>query len=222
MEYMEVYEYAKHKQSVQEQSAKVIAQIRKKYQSNIQNINYTELGLQNLEHQLINELQEQLLQLRNGFITVAQEKTQDNKRKLVEKRMQKQPQTQGEMLCEYMKFFKQVKVYEGIVQSNGADMELLNTLATDDDIQRDVFEVVKGAMIQVAPQNEKANYRNIKKVDTAMNKIMEDINDLERIKNNVNAPIVGIEFADKSLYELVTEKELSNYYFNDKHTEEVI
>ena len=30
---MEVYEYAKHKQSVQEQSAKVIAQIRKKYKS---------------------------------------------------------------------------------------------------------------------------------------------------------------------------------------------
>ena len=219
---MEVYEYAKHKQSVQEQSAKVIAQIRKKYQSNIQNINFTEIGLQNLEHSLMNELQEQLLQLRNGFITTAQEKTQDNKRKLVEKRMQQQPQTQGEMLCEYMRFFKQIEVYRSIVQANGADMELLNTLATDDDISRDVFEVVKGAMIQVAPQEEKANYRNIKKTDTAMNKIMADINDLERIKNNVNSPVVGIEFADQSLYQMVTQKELSNYYFEDKHTEEVI
>ena len=216
---MEFYEYAKHKQSVQEQSAKVIAQIRKKYQKNLEMYQYTEKGLQTMEHQLINELEEQLLQLRNGFITTAQEKTQDNKRKLIEQRMAQQPKTQGEQLCEYMKFFKQVKVYESIVQSNGADMELLNTLATDDDISRDVFEVVKGAMIQVVPQEEKANYRNIKKTDTAMNKIMADINDLERIKNNVNAPVVGIEFADQTLYQMVTQKELSNYYFEDKHTE---
>ena len=218
---MEVYEYTKHKRSVEEQSAKVIAQIRKKYKNNLEIYQYTEKGLQLMEHQLINELEEQLLQLRNGFITTAQEKTQDNKRKLVEKRMQQQPQTQGEMLCEYMKFFKQITVYQSIVQSNGADMELLNTLATDDDISRDVFEVVKGAMIQVVPQEEKANYRNIKKTDTAMNKIMADINDLERIKNNVNAPVVGIEFADQTLYQMVTQKELSNYYFEDKHTEVV-
>ena len=162
------------------------------------------------------------MQLRNGWITIAQEKTQDNKRKLVEKRMQQQPKTQGEQLCEYMKFFKQITVYQSIVQSNGADMELLNTLATDDDISRDVFECVKSTMIQVAPQEEKANYRNIKKQDTAMNKIMADINDLERIKNNVNAPVVRIEFADQSLYEMVTQKELSNYYFEDKHTDEVV
>lgn len=218
---MEVYEYAKHKQSVQEQSAKVIAQIRKKYKSNLEIYQYTEKGLQLMEHQLINELEEQLMQLRNGFITVAEEKTQDTKRKLVEKRMQQQPKTQGEQLCEYMKFFKQVKVYESMVLSQGADMELLNTLATDDDISRDVFEVVKGAMIQVVPQEEKANYRSIKKVDTAMNIVNADINDLERIKNNVNAPVVGLEFADQSLYEMVTQKELSNYYFEDKHTEVV-
>ena len=214
---MEVYEYAKHKQSVQEQSAKVIAQIRKKYKSNLEIYQYTEKGLQLMEHQLINELEEQLMQLRNGFLTTATEGTNKTKRDLIEKRMQQQPKTQGEMLCEYMKFFKQVKVYESIVQSNGADMELLNTLATDDDISRDVFEVVKGAMIQVAPQEEKANYRS-----TAMSVVNADINDLERIKNNVNAPVVGIEFADKSMYELVTEKELSNYYFNNEHTEEVI
>ena len=219
---MEVYEYAKHKQSVQEQSAKVIAQIRKKYKSNIENINYTEKGLANMEHQLINELEEQLIQLRNGFITQASEGTQANKRDLIEKRMQQQPKTQGEQLCEYMKFFKQIEVYRSMVLSQGADMELLNTLATDDDISRDVFECVKSTMIQVAPQEEKADYRSIKKVDTAMSVVNADINDLERIKNNVNAPIVGMEFADQTLYQMVTQKELSNYYFEDKHTEEVI
>ena len=218
---MEVYEYAKHKQSVQEQSAKVIAQVRKKYQKNLEMYQYTEKGLQTMEHQLINELEEQLLQLRNGFITTATEGTNKNKRDLIEKRMAQQPKTQGEQLCEYMKFFKQITVYQSIVQSNGADMELLNTLATDDDISRDVFEVVKGAMIQVAPQEEKANYRSIKKVDTAMSVVNADILDLERIKNNVNAPVVGIEFADQTLYQMVTQKELSNYYFEDKHTEVV-
>ena len=136
--------------------------------------------------------------------------------------MQQQPKTQGEQLCEYMKFFKQIEVYKSIVQANGADIELLNTLATDDDISRDVFEVVKGAMIQVVTKEKKANYRSLKKVDTAMSIVNADINDLERIKNNVNAPVVGLEFADQTLYQMVTQKELSNYYFEDKHTEEVI
>ena len=219
---MEFYNYVEEKQRVQKESAKRIIAIRNKYKKNLEMYQYTEKGLQTMEHQLINELEEQLLQLRSGFITIAQEKTQDNKRKLIEQRMAQQPKTQGEMLCDYMKFFKQVKVYESMVLSQGADLDLLNTLATDDDISRDVFEVVKGAMIQVVPQEEKANYRNIKKTDTAMNKIMADINDLERIKNSVNSPIVGIEFADKSLYELVTEKELSNYYFDNKQQKEVI
>ena len=219
---MEVFEYAKFKKSVQEQSAKVIAQIRKKYKSNIQNINFTEIGLQNMEHQLINELEEQLLQLRNGFITQASEGTQANKRDLIEKRMQQQPKTQGEQMVQLLQFMKDKAVYESRVYTNGVDLQMLNDMAINDDISKDLFYVVQGAMIQIAQDEEKMAIRNIKKVDTAMNIVNADINDLERIKNNVNAPIVGIEFADQSLYQMVTQKELSNYYFEDKHTEEVI
>ena len=213
---MEVYEYIKHKRSVEEQSAKVIAQIRKKYKSNIENINYTEKGLANMEHQLINELEEQLIQLRNGFITQA------NKRDLIEKRMQQQPKTQGEQMVQLLQFMKDKAVYESRVYTNGVDLQMLNDMAINDDISKDLFYCVQGAMIQIAQDEEKMAIRNIKKVDTAMNIVNADINDLERIKNNVNAPIVGIEFADKSLYELVTEKELSNYYFDNKQQKEVI
>ena len=219
---MEVYEYTKHKRSVEEQSAKVIAQIRKKYKSNIENINYTEKGLQNMEHQLINELEEQLLQLRSGFITQASEGTQANKRDLLEKRMTQQPKTQGEQMVQLLQFMKDKAVYESRVYTNGVDLQMLNDMAINDDISKDLFYVVQGALMKIANDEEKMAIRSIKKVDTAMNIVNADINDLERIKNNVNAPVVGIEFADKSLYELVTEKELSNYYFNDKHTEEVI
>ena len=218
---MEVYEYIKHKRSVEEQSAKVIAQIRKKYKSNIENINYTKKGLQNMEHQLINELEEQLLQLRSGFITQASEGTQANKRDLIEKRMQQQPKTQGEQMVQLLQFMKDKAVYESRVYTNGVDLQMLNDMAINDEVSKDLFYCVQGAMIQIAQDEEKMAIRNIKKVDTAMSVVNADINDLERIKNNVNAPIVGIEFADKSLYELVTEKELSNYYFNDKHTEVV-
>ena len=219
---MEVYEYTKHKRSVEEQSAKVIAQIRKKYKSNIENINYTKKGLQNMEHQLINELQEQLLQLRNGFLTTATEGTNKNKRDLIEKRMQQQPKTQGEQMVQLLQFMKDKAVYESRVYTNGVDLQMLNDMAINDEVSKDLFYCVQGAMIQIAQDEEKMAIRSIKKVDTAMNIVNADINDLERIKNNVNAPIVGIEFAGKSLYELVTEKELSNYYFEDKHTEEVI
>ena len=219
---MEVYEYIKHKRSVEEQSAKVIAQIRKKYQSNIKNINYTEIGLQNLEHSLMNELQEQLLQLRSGFITQASEGTQANKRDLIEKRMQQQPKTQGEQMVQLLQFMKDKAVYESRVYTNGVDLQMLNDMAINDDISKDLFYVVQGALMKIANDEEKMAIRSLKKQDTAMNKIMADINDLERIKNNVNAPIVGIEFADQTLYQMVTQKELSNYYFEDKHTEEVI
>ena len=219
---MEVYEYIKHKRSVEEQSAKVIAQIRKKYKSNIENINYTEKGLANMEHQLINELEEQLLQLRSGFITQASEGTQANKRDLIEKRMQQQPKTQGEQMVQLLQFMKDKAVYESRVYTNGVDLQMLNDMAINDEVSKDLFYCVQGAMIQIAQDEEKMAIRNIKKVDTAMNIVNADINDLERIKNNVNAPIVGIEFADKSLYELVTEKELSNYYFDNKQQKEVI
>ena len=219
---MEVYEYAKHKRSVEEQSAKVIAQIRKKYKSNIENINYTEKGLANMEHQLINELEEQLIQLRNGFITQASEGTQANKRDLIGKRMQQQPKTQGEQMVQLLQFMKDKAVYESRVYTNGVDLQMLNDMAINDEVSKDLFYCVQGAMIQIAQDEEKMAIRNIKKVDTAMNIVNADINDLERIKNNVNAPVVGIEFADKSLYELVTEKQLSNYYFDNKQQKEVI
>ena len=216
---MEVYEYTKHKRSVEEQSAKVIAQIRKKYQKNLEMYQYTEKGLQTMEHQLINELEEQLLQLRSGFITQASEGTQANKRDLIEKRMQQQPKTQGEQMVQLLQFMKDKAVYESRVYTNGVDLQMLNDMAINDEVSKDLFYCVQGAMIQIAQDEEKMAIRNIKKVDTAMNIVNADINDLERIKNNVNAPVVGIEFADQSLYEMVTQKELSNYYFEDKHTE---
>lgn len=219
---MEFYNYVEHKKSVQEQSAKVIAQIRKKYQSNIQNINFTEIGLQNLEHSLMNELQEQLLQLRAGWITTATEGTQANKRKLIEQRMAKEPKTQGEQMVQLLQFMKDKAVYESRVYTNGVDLQMLNDMAINDDISKDLFYVVQGAMMKIADDEQRMEIRSLKKQDTAMNKIMADINDLERIKNNVNEPVVPIQFADQTLYQMVTQKELSNYYFEDKHTEEVI
>lgn len=219
---MEVYEYAKHKQSVQEESAKRIKAVRAKYQKNLEMYQYTEKGLQTMEHQLINELEEQLLQLRSGFITQASEGTQANKRSLLEKRMQQQPKTQGEQMVQLLQFMKDKAVYESRVYTNNVDLQMLNDMAINDEISKDLFYVVQGAMMKIANDEEKMAIRSIKKVDTAMNIVNADINDLERIKNNVNAPVVGIEFADQTLYQMVTQKELSNYYFEDKHTEEVI
>ena len=218
---MEFYNYAEHKRSVQEESAKRIAAIRQKYQSNIKNINYTKIGLQNLENSLMNELSEQLLQLRAGFVTTASESLQANKRSLIEQRMKAQPQTQGEQMVQLLQFMKDKAVYESRVYTNGVDLEMLNDMAINDDISKDLFYCVQGAMMKIADDEQRMEIRSLKKQDTAMNKIMADINDLERIKNDVNAPIVGIEYSSQTLYQMVTQKELSNYYFEDKHTEEV-
>ena len=217
---MEFYNYAEHKRSVQEESAKRIAAVRKKYKDNLENINFTKKGLQNLENSLINELSEQLLQLRAGFVTTASESLQANKRDLIEQRMAKAPKTQGEQMVQLLQFMKDKAVYESRVATMGVDLEMLNDMAINDDISKDLFYCVQGAMMKIADDEQRMEIRSLKKQDTAMNKIMADINDLERIKNDVNAPIVKIEFADKSMYELVTQKELSNYYFEDKHTEE--
>ena len=219
---MEVYEYAKHKRSVQEESAKRIKAVRAKYQKNLEIYQYTEKGLQLMEHQLINELEEQLMQLRSGFLTSATEGTNKNKRDLIEKRMQQQPKTQGEQMVQLLQFMKDKAVYESRVYTNNVDLDMLNDMAINDDISKDLFYVVQGAMMKIANNEEKMAIRSIKNQDTAMNIVNADINDLERIKNNVNAPVVGIEFADQTLYQMVTQKELSNYYFEDKHTEEVI
>ena len=104
---MEFYNYVEEKQRVQKESAKRIIAIRNKYKKNLEIYQYTEKGLQLMEHQLINELEEQLMQLRNGFLTTATEGTNKNKKDLIEKRMQQQPQTQGEMLCEWTQEYRQ-------------------------------------------------------------------------------------------------------------------
>lgn len=218
---MEFYNYIEEKQRVQKESAKRIAAIRQKYQSNIKNINYTKIGLQNLENSLMNELQEQLLQLRNGWISTASEGVQDNKRKLIEQRMAKQPKTQGEQMVQLLQFMKDKAVYESRVATVGVDLEMLNDMAINDEVSKDLFYCVQGAMMKIADDEQRMELRSIKKQDTAMNRINADINDLERIKNNVNSPIVGIEFADQTLYQMVTQKDLSNYYFEEKHTEDV-
>ena len=219
---MEFYNYVEHKQSVQEESAKRIAAIRKKYKENLENINFTKKGLQNLENSLMNELQEQLLQLRAGFITQASEGVQANKRDLIEQRMAKAPKTQGEQMVQLLQFMKDKAVYESRIATMGVDVGMLNDMAINDEVSKDLFYCVQGAMMKIADDEQRMEIRSIKKQDTAMNRINADINDLERIKNNVNEPIVRIEFADQSLYQMVTQKELSNYYFEDKHTEEVI
>ena len=219
---MEFFNYVEHKKSVETESAKRIAAIRQKYQKNLEMYQYTKKGLQVMEQDLINQLETQLLQLRAGWITTASEGVQDNKRKLIEQRMAKEPKTQGEQMVQLLSFMKDKAVYESRVYTNGVDLEMLNDMAINDEVSKDLFYCVQGAMMKIADDEQRMEVRSIKKQDTAMNKINADINDLERIKNDVNAPIVGIEFVDQSLYEMVTQKELSNYYFEDKHTEEVI
>lgn len=218
---MEFYNYVEHKQAVQKESAKRIAVIRKKYKENLENINFTKKGLQNLENSLINELSEQLLQLRAGFITQASEGVQANKRDLIEQRMAKQAQTQGEQMVQLLQFMKDKAVYESRVATVGVDLEMLNDMAINDEVSKDLFYCVQGAMMKIADDEQRMEIRSIKKQDTAMNKIMADINDLERIKNDVNAPIVGLEYSSQTLYEMVTQKELSNYYFEGEHTQGV-
>ena len=217
---MMFYNYSGMKKQTAEQSAKVVEKYRQQYASNIQMYNYTDKGKKTMIMDLVNQMDKELAQLKNGFMVQAKAGVYDNKNKLLEERASKAPKTGVEKTNDLLAFFKQVAVYEAHISMYGVDMELLQQLAQDEDVSADLFNIVKAKMVAVEQDDtNRANIRGIAKVDLKMDKINNDIMDFEVLASQVNEPILPVAMYGKDSMELITGEPMSDFYFNNNNAE---
>ena len=212
---MEYYNYKGMKKVVAQQSAKVVEKYRQQFAHNIEMYNYTDKGKKTMIMDLVNQMDKELAQLKNGFMVQAKAGVYDNKNKLLEERASKAPKTGVDKTNDLLAFFKQVAVYEAHISMYGVDMELLQQLAQDENISADLFNIVKAKMVAVEQDDtNRANIRGIKKVDHKMDVVNNDISDYEFIASQVNEPILPVAMYGKDSMELITGEPMSDFYFN--------
>ena len=210
------YNYSGVKKQTQEQGAKVVEKYRKQYAKNIETYNYTKVGKQKMIADLVGQMENELAQLKNGFMEQSKSGVYGNKQTLLEERQSTAPKTEQAKTNQLLEFFKNVQLYEAHIGLYGVDMELLQQLAQDETVSSDLFQIVKAKMVAVeTDETNKANIRGIKKVDLKMNKIDSDIKDYEVLASQINSPILPVALDGKDSYELITGEPMSDYYWNN-------
>lgn len=217
---MQYYNYKGMKKQVGEQSAKVVEKYRQQFAHNMEMYNYTDKGKKTMIMDLVNQMDKELAQLKNGFMVQAKEGVYTNKNKLLEERASKAPKTGVDKTNDLLAFFKQVAVYEAHISMYGVDMELLQQLAQDENVSADLFNIVKAKMVAVEQDDtNKANIRGIKKVDHKMDVVNNDIMDFEVLASQVNEPILPVAMYGKDSMELITGEPMADFYFNNNNAE---
>ena len=217
---MQYYNYKGMKKQVGEQSAKVVEKYRQQFAHNMEMYNYTDKGKKTMIMDLVNQMDKELAQLKNGFMVQAKAGVYDNKNKLLEERASKTPKTGVDKTNDLLAFFKQVAVYEAQISMYGVNMELLQQLAQDEDVSADLFDIVKAKMVAVETDDtNKANIRGIKKVDHKMDVVNNDIMDFEVLASQVNEPILPVALYGKDSMELITGEPMADFYFNNNNAE---
>ena len=217
---MQYYNYNGMKKNTAEQSAKVVEKYRQQFAHNIEMYNYTDKGKKTMIMDLVNQMDKELAQLKNGFMVQAKAGVYDNKNKLLEERASKAPKTGVDKTNDLLGFFKQVAVYEAHISMYGVDMELLQQLAQDENVSADLFNIVKAKMVAVEQDDtNRANIRGIKKVDHKMDVVNNDIMDFEVLASQVNEPILPVAMYGKDSMELITGEPMSDFYFNNNNAE---
>ena len=217
---MQYYNYKGMKKEVAQQSAKVVEKYRQQFAHNMEMYNYTDKGKKTMVMDLVNQMDKELAQLKNGFMVQAKEGVYTNKNKLLEERASKAPKTGVDKTNDLLAFFKQVAVYEAHISMYGVDMELLQQLAQDENVSADLFDIIKAKMVKAEPdETNRANIRGIAKVDLKMNKIDSDISDYQVLESKVNEPILPVAMYGKDSMELITGEPMSDFYFNNNNAE---
>ena len=217
---MQYYNYKGMKKQVGEQSAKVVEKYRQQFAHNMEMYNYTDKGKKTMIMDLVNQMDKELAQLKNGFMVQAKAGVYDNKNKLLEERASKAPKTGVDKTNDLLAFFKQVAVYEAHISMYGVDMELLQQLAQDENVSADLFNIVKAKMVAVEQDDtNRANIRGIKKVDHKMDVVNNDIMDFEVLASQVNEPILPVALYGKDSMELITGEPMADFYFNNNNAE---
>lgn len=199
-------DYRSLKSATQKESAKVIEKARKKYKENIENINYTTKGKQNMISELMKEADIQLMKYKQAFEESGYEVATQKKAQIEGQRAQRKNISDASFIRNAMVVDVKIKTGDFTVQD-------LKQLATDVNVPADLFDYAKGKLILATNEEDRTNIRAIQQIDEELESAKSDVDDITWIRHT-NEPVLPTELSGKTLYELISGESQSNMFFD--------
>lgn len=198
--------YRELKKATQNESAKVIEKYRKQYKENVENINYTKKGKQNMISELIKEADIQLMKYKQAFEQSGYEVAMQKKAQIEGQRAQRKNISDASFLRNAMCVDVKIKTGDFTEQD-------LKLLATDVNVPADLFDYAKGKLILATDEDNRVNIRAIQQIDEEFELAKSDLEDITWIRHT-NEPVLPTELSGKTLYELISGESQSDMFFD--------
>lgn len=198
--------YRDLKKAVQTESAKVIENFRKQYKENIENINYTKKGRNNMINELIKEADIQLMKYKQSFVESGYEVATQKKAQIQGQRAQRKNISDAS-------FIRNAMVVDVKIKTGDFTEQDLKKLASDINVPQDLFDYAKSKLILATNEDDRVNIRAIQQIDEELEAAKQDVDDITWIRHT-NEPVLPTELSGKTLYELISGESMSNIYFD--------
>ena len=212
-----MYDYNISKLKYQQLSQKEVEKARESWKKQIKMYQLTKEGKLDLEKQIKNKLDNNLNTLKRQFITEARNGLTNNKLLIQQQREQnKNNKTREQEMLELLQFQQQVIVLQAKANTLPPEQLIQELIQVQD---ATLFEVFKGAILAKCDEEQAVQVRSMKYVDREMEEIESSIKDMNFLDYK-QGYILPMGMDDKSLDELVFDKDMSNYFFKSGGVEE--
>lgn len=198
-------DYRDLKKAVQTESAKIIEKYRKQYKNNMENINYTKKGRNNMLNELIKEADKELMKYKQSFVESGYSIATQKRAEIEAQRAQRKNISDASFIRNAMCVDVKIKTGDFTVQD-------LQRLAMDINVPTDLFDYAKGKLILATNEDDRVTVRAIQQIDEELESAKQDVNDITWIKHT-NEPVLPVEMANRTLYELISNESMSDLYF---------
>ena len=212
-----MYDYNISKLKYQQLSQKEVEKARESWKKQIKMYQLTKEGKLDLEKQIKNKLDNNLNTLKRQFITEARNGLTNNKLLIQQQREQnKNNKTREQEMLELLQFQQQVIVLQAKANTLPPEQLIQELIQVQD---ATLFEVFKGAILAKCDEEQAVQVRSMKYVDRELEEIESSIKDMNFLDYK-QGYILPMGMDDKSLDELVFDKDMSNYFFKSGGVEE--
>lgn len=200
-----MFNYIEHYEKTVKEGADLLAKAKKDYTQ--MKKEYKEDILKEKLYQLEKECNNQLLLLKNNFITESKKALQLDMQNILEKREKAQNnKTKEDRILEQLEYQQEVDQYKAMIKiaTENTFPEILNQIQNEK-----VFNVVKAAAYQLA-ENKQA-ILSIKWTDKELQGIQANMNSVQYLESRVLEPILPININD--IHSYITNTNMSDFYF---------
>lgn len=199
--------YRELKAITQNESAKIIEKYRKQYKENMENINYTKKGRNNMLNELIKEADKELMRYKQSFVESGYEIATQRRAQIQGQRAQRKDISDAS-------FIRNAMVVDVKIQTGDFTEQDLRKLATDINVPNDLFDYAKSKLILATDENNRTTVRAIQQIDEELEAAKNDVADITWIRSTSDA-VLPAAMSGKTLYELISGESQSDMYFDE-------